>query len=229
MRRALAVSVLVMSENPWFSWSWVLDNADLLATRASQHLLLTLQAVAIAAAIAVPLALLLVRRRRLAGAVVGVSAVLYTVPSLALFAILAPILGIGRTPVLVGLVAYALLVLLRQTLAGLQSVDPAVLDAARGIGYGPVQVTVLVRLPAALPAVVSGLRLATVSTVALTTVGVIVGFGGLGQLMFEGFRNNFYRAEISAATLACLLLAFALDVTLWGAGRALTPWARRTA
>lgn len=218
-----------MPGNPWFSWTWVVDNADLLATRTWQHLLLTIEAVAIAAAIAVPLALVVVRRRRLAAAIVGVAAVVYTVPSLALFAILAPVMGIGRRPVLVGLVAYAMLVLLRQTLAGLQSVDPAVLDAARGVGYGPVQVTALVRLPAALPAVVSGLRLATVSTVALTTVGVIVGYGGLGQLMFEGFRNNYYRAEISAATIACLLLAFVLDVTLWGAGRALTPWTRRTA
>ncbi|ACZ30111.1 binding-protein-dependent transport systems inner membrane component [Xylanimonas cellulosilytica DSM 15894] len=207
----------------------MVDNADLLALRTWQHALLTLQAVAIAAAVAVPLALLVVRRRRLAAGIVGVAAVLYTVPSLALFAILAPVLGIGRTPVLVGLVAYALLVLLRQTLAGLQSVDPATLDAARGVGYGPTQVTVLVRLPAALPAVVSGLRLATVSTVALATVGVIVGYGGLGQLMFEGFTNNFYRAEISAATLACLLLAFVLDVALWATGRLLTPWARRPA
>ncbi len=218
-----------MPGNPWFDWSWVTANAEVLTLRTWQHLLLTLEAVAIAAAIAVPLALLVVRRRRLAAGIVGVAAVAYTVPSLALFAILAPVLGIGRTPVLVGLVVYALLVLLRQTLAGLQSVDPAVLDAARGVGYGPAQVTVLVRLPAALPAVVSGLRLATVSTVALTTVGVIVGYGGLGQLMFEGFRNNFHRAEISAATLACLLLAFVLDAALWATGRALTPWARRRA
>ncbi|WP_425954619.1 ABC transporter permease [Xylanimonas sp. McL0601] len=218
-----------MPGNPWFSWTWVVDNADLLATRTWQHLLLTLEAVAIAAVIAVPLALLVVRRRRVAGALVGSAAVLYTVPSLALFSILAPLLGIGRTPVLIGLVLYALLVLLRQTLAGLQSVDPAILDAARGLGYAPVQVTARVRLPAALPAVVSALRLATVSTVALVTVGVVVGYGGLGQLMFEGFRNNFYRAEISAATLACLLLALVLDVALWAGGRALTPWARRRA
>ncbi|RZS61503.1 ABC transporter permease subunit [Xylanimonas ulmi] len=218
-----------MPGNPWFRWSWVLDNSDLLATRAWQHLLLTIEAVAIAAAIALPLAVLVVRRRRLAAALVGVAAVVYTVPSLALFAILAPLLGIGRTPVLLGLVLYALLVLLRQTLAGLTALDPAVVEAARGLGYGPAQVTMRVRLPAALPAVVSGLRLATVSTVALVTVGVVVGYGGLGQLMFEGFRNNFYRAEISAATLACLLLAFALDAALWAAGRALTPWARRSA
>lgn len=216
-----------MPGNPWFSWQWIVANADLLATRTWQHAMVTVQAVAIAAAIAVPLALLVVRRRRLAGAVVGVAAVVYTVPSLALFAILAPLIGIGRTPVLIGLVLYALLVLLRQTLAGLQSVDPAALEAARGLGFGPVQTTWRVQFPAALPAVVSGLRLATVSTVALVTVGVIVGYGGLGQIMFQGFRNNFHRAEITAATLACLLLALLLDLTLWGLGRAITPWTRR--
>ena len=91
-----------MPGNPWFSWQWVIANADLLATRTLQHLLLTLEAVALAAALAVPLAVLVVRRRRLAGALVGAAAVVYTVPSLALFAILAPLLGIGRTPVLVG-------------------------------------------------------------------------------------------------------------------------------
>jgi osmoprotectant transport system permease protein len=215
-----------MPGNPWFSLEWVRANADVLATRTWQHLLLTLEAVAIAAAVAVPLALLVARRRRAAAAVVGTASVLYTVPSLALFAVLAPLLGIGRTPVLVGLVVYALLVILRQTLAGLQSVDPAALDAARGLGYGPAQVTLRVRLPAALPALVSGLRLATVTTVALVTVGVVVGYGGLGQLMFEGFRNNFHRAEITAATLACLLLALLLDTLLWAAGRAATPWLR---
>lgn len=216
-----------MPGNPWVSWTWVLDNAGLLGTRTWQHLLLTVEAVAIATAIALPVALLVVRRRRLAGALVGVASVVYTVPSLALFTILAPLLGIGRTPVLVGLVLYALLVLLRQTLAGLQSVDPAVLEAARGLGYGSWQTTWRVRLPAALPAVVSALRLATVSTVALVTVGVVVGYGGLGQLMFEGFRNNFHRAQITAATLACLLLALALDLVLRGLGRAVTPWTRR--
>lgn len=216
-----------MPGNPWFSWEWVRDNADVLAARGWQHAVLTVEAVAIAAAIAVPLALLAARRRRLAGLLVGTTAALYTVPSLALFAILAPLLGIGRTPVLVGVVMYALLVILRSTLAGLQGVDPAAVEAARGLGYGPVQVTALVRLPAALPSVVAGLRLATVSTVALVTVGVVVGYGGLGQLMFEGYRNNFHRAEISAATGACLLLALVLDVALWAAGRAATPWLRR--
>ncbi|MBE1877337.1 ABC transporter permease [Myceligenerans pegani] len=216
-----------MAANPWFSWTYVVENADTLWEHTVQHAVLTVEAVAIATVIAVPLGILVSRIRWLAGIVIGTAAVLYTVPSLALFAILAPLLGIGRTPVLIGLVAYALLVILRNTVAGLDAVDPAVLDAARGLGYGPGRVLVHVSLPNALPSVVAGLRLATVSTVAMVTVGVVVGYGGLGQLMFQGFRNNFYRAEIMAATLACVLLAVVLDVAIWAGGRALTPWRER--
>ncbi|GAB4083847.1 ABC transporter permease [Myceligenerans cantabricum] len=216
-----------MAANPWFSWTYVVENADTLWEHTAQHAVLTLQSVAVAAVIAVPLGILISRTRWLSGIVIGSAAVLYTVPSLALFAILAPLLGIGRTPVLIGLVAYALLVILRNTVAGLDGVDPAVLDAARGLGYSPARVLVHVSLPNALPSVIAGLRLATVSTVAMVTVGVVVGYGGLGQLMFQGFRNNFYRAEIMSATLACVLLAVVLDVAIWAGGRALTPWRER--
>lgn len=216
-----------MPGNPWFSWSYVVDNAPLLWERTVEHAGVTIEAVLISAAIAIPLGALASRFRWLSGPVLGTAAVMYTVPSLALFAILAPLLGIGRAPVLVGLVVYALLIILRNTVAGLASVDPAVVDAARGLGYGPVRLLVQVAMPSALPSIIAGLRLATVSTVALVTVGVVVGYGGLGQLMFQGFRNNFYRAEIMTATLATILLALVLDLGLWAAGRALTPWLRR--
>jgi osmoprotectant transport system permease protein len=218
------------AENPWLSWSYVADNADVVWERTTEHALITVEAVAIAALIAIPLGLLAVRVRWLAAPLLSGAAVLYTIPSLALFAILAPFMGIGRPPVLLGLVVYALLIILRNTVTGLDGVDPAAVDAARGLGLGPLQVLARVRLPNALPSIVAGLRLATVSTVALVTVGVVVGFGGLGQLMFQGFRNNFYRAEIMTATLACVLLALVLDLALWAAGRAMTPWQRgRTA
>ncbi|MGI5190167.1 ABC transporter permease [Promicromonospora sp. CA-289599] len=216
-----------MPGNPWFSWSYVIDNAPILWQRTVEHAGLTIEAVAISAAIAIPLGVLVSRFRWLSGPVVGTAAVMYTVPSLALFAILAPVLGIGRPPVLVGLVVYALLIILRNTVAGLATVDPAVLDAARGLGYGSGRLLVQVAMPSALPSIIAGLRLATVSSVALVTVGVVVGYGGLGQIMFQGFRNNSYRAEIMTATLATILLALVLDLALWAAGRALTPWLRR--
>ena len=154
------------------------------------------------------------RHRRLAGPILGVTGVLYTIPSLALFAILSPFTGTSRTTVLIGLVLYALLVLVRNTLVGLQAVPDDVRDAARGMGYGPTRLLWRVELPLALPAIMAGVRVATVSTVALVTVGVIVGTGGLGQLILAGFQNNFYRAEIMTSTVLTVALALALDLVL---------------
>jgi osmoprotectant transport system permease protein len=215
----------VGAPNPWFSWAYVEANRSDIATALEQHVWLTVQAVAIAVLIALPLALLAYRRPRLAGAVVGLSGVLYTIPSLALFAVLYPILRDRRTTVLVGLVMYALLVLVRAILVGLQGVDPAVTDAARGLGQGPARILFTVQLPNALPSVVAGLRLATVSTVALVTIGVVVGYGGLGQLMYRGF-TSLYRAEIVTATVLTLAVALVADLVLWLAGRLATPWLR---
>ena len=211
--------------NPWFSWSYVTANRADIVTALGQHVLLTVEAVAIAAAIALPLALFAYRHPRLSGIVVGLSGVLYTIPSLALFAVLYPVLRDRRTTVLVGLVTYALLVLVRNVLVGLRGVDPAVTDAARGLGQSPARTLFTVQLPNALPSVVVGLRLATVSTVALVTIGVVVGYGGLGQLMYRGF-TSLYRAEIVTATLLTLAIALVADVALWLAGRLATPWAR---
>lgn len=211
--------------NPWLSLDYVRANWGDISAALVQHASLTVQAVAIALAIALPLAVLARFWRRLEGPVIGTAGVLYTVPSLALFGLLAPITGIGRTTVLIALVAYSMLILVRNAVVGLRSVPPEVRDAARGQGYGPLRLLLGVELPIALPAIVVGVRLATVSTVALVTVGVVVGYGGLGQLMFRGLASN-YRAEVLTATLLCLALAFVADVALWLAGRALTPWSR---
>ncbi len=211
--------------NPWFSWAYVEANWADIGEALGQHVSLTLQAVAVAALLALPLAVLAHGRPRLAGPVLGLTGVLYTIPSLALFALLYPALRDRRTTVLVGLVMYALLVLVRNVLVGLQGVDPAVVDAARGLGLGRVRTLLTVQLPNALPAVVTGLRLATVTTVALATIGVVVGYGGLGQLMYRGFASQ-YRAEIVTATVLTLGLALAADAALWLLGRLATPWAR---
>jgi len=223
-----ASSVLAVTSappNPWLSWSYVQNNQADILTALSQHVTLTVEAIAIAFALALPFAALAYLRPRLAGPVLGVAGVLYTIPSLALFALLAPFTGIGRTTVLIGLVAYAMLVLIRNILVGLQGVDPEIRDAARGLGYGRFRMLATVELPNALPSIVAGLRLATVTTVALVTIGVIVGFGGLGQLMFRGFQSN-YRAEVLTATLLCLAIALVADLLLAAAGRLATPWTR---
>jgi len=211
--------------NPWLSWDYVQNNWGDISDALVQHVSLTVQAVLIAFVIALPLAVLAHGRPRLAGPVLGLAGVLYTIPSLALFAILAPFTGIGRTTVLIGLVAYAMLVLVRNILVGLQGVDAEIRDAARGLGYGRTRMLLTVELPNALPSIVVGLRLATVTTVALVTIGVVVGFGGLGQLMFRGFNSN-YRAEIMTATLLCLAIALVADLLLAVAGRLATPWTR---
>ena len=213
------------ADNPWLSWNYVQSNQSDILAALGQHVGLTLQAVAIALLIAFPLAVLAHSRPRLAGPILGFSGALYTIPSLALFAILYPILRDRRLTVLIGLVIYAMLVLVRNILVGLQGVDPAVTDAARGLGYGPSRLLLTVELPNALPSVIAGVRLATVSTVALVTIGVIVGYGGLGQLMFRGFRS-LYHAEILTATLLTVGIALVADVALWGAGRLATPWVK---
>ncbi|WP_018731409.1 ABC transporter permease [Salinispora oceanensis] len=213
--------------NPWFSWQYVRDNSDTILTALREHTSLTVRAVLIAVLIAVPLAVAAYWFRALAGPILAVTGVLYTIPSLALFAFLAPYLGIGVVTVLTVVVLYALLVIVRNALAGLTQVPPEVREAAEGMGYGRWGRLFRIDLPLALPGILTGLRLATVSTVALVTVGVVVGRGGLGQLIFAGFQNNFYKAQIMTGTLLCVLLALVFDLALAGAGRLLTPWLRR--
>ncbi|GIG85236.1 ABC transporter permease [Plantactinospora endophytica] len=213
--------------NPWFSWDYVQGNSETILAALREHAALTAQAVLIAALVAIPLAVLAYWFRPLTGPILALSGVLYTIPSLALFAFVAPYLGTGTATVLLGLVLYALLLIIRNVLAGLNQVPAEVRDAAQGMGYGRFARLLRIDLPLALPGIFTGLRLATVSTVALVTVGVLVGHGGLGQLILGGFRNNFFKAEIMTGTLLCVLLALVLDLLLAGLARLLTPWARR--
>ena len=212
--------------NPWFTWSYVRDNSGDLQRALEEHLLLTVETILIGLVIAFPLALLAHRFRRLAGPVLGATGVLYTIPSLALFAFLAPYTGLTKRTVLIGLVMYALLILVRNILAGLDGVPDDVREAAQGMGYGRARMLWRIELPVAAPAIMAGVRVATVSTVALVTVGVIVGYGGLGGLILRGFQNNFYRAEIVTASLLTIALGLTLDLLLAGVTRALTPWSR---
>ena len=212
--------------NPWFDPSYVIDNWSAIVGYLGEHIRLTVAAVVLGVILALPLALLARRSRFLAGPVLALSTIIYTIPSLAMFAFIFPFTGLSSTTVLIGLVAYTLVILVRNFLAGLQGVPADVREAARGMGYGSVRMLVQVDLPLALPSFMAGLRIATVSTVALTTVGVLVGHGGLGQLIIGGFNANFYRAEIVTGALGCVLLALLADLLLAGMERLLTPWAR---
>ncbi len=222
---SLPVLAYADSGNPWFSWQFLQQNTDAVLAGLREHIQLTAEAVLLATLVSIPLAVLAYWFRRLTGPILAFTGVLYTVPSLALFALLAPFVGVGQATVLIGLVTYALLVIVRNTVAGLSQVPDAVRDAARGMGYGRFGQLWRIDLPLALPGILTGVRLATVSSVALVTVGVIVGHGGLGEFLTIGFRAG-YKAEVMTATIIIFLLGLALDLVLAAFGRLLTPWAR---
>jgi osmoprotectant transport system permease protein len=208
----------------------VRDNSDTILAALREHTWLTARAVVIAALVALPLAVLAYWFRGLAAPILTSAGVLYTIPSLAQLAFLAPFLGTGRITVVVALVVYALLVIVRNALTGLLQVPSEVREAATAMGYGRAARLWRVELPLALPGILVGLRLATVSTVALVTVGAIVGsHGALGSLILSGFRNNFYKAQIATAAILCVALAVVFDLLLIWLSRALTPWSRRRA
>jgi osmoprotectant transport system permease protein len=213
--------------NPWISVDYVRENSDALLAATRQHLELVGLSVSFGLLIAIPLALLVRGHSRSEALLLGATGVIYTIPSLALFAVLAPITGLTVKTVVIGLTGYTLLVIVRNVLAGLAGVPEEVREAARGMGMGRSRLLLRVELPLALPTILAGVRVATVSTVALATVGVVVSNGGLGQLIFEGLNNNLYRAEIFTATVLCVLLAAVADLLLLGLEKLLTPWTRR--
>lgn len=212
--------------NPWFSWDYVVNAHDVLISALLEHIFITIVVVSIASALAIPLGLVAVRWRFLATPMLIVAGVLYTIPSLALIVGLWPIFGLSVTTVIVALTLYSILVILRNTIIGLQGVPPDVMLAARGMGYGSWGCLTRVALPIATPAIIAGMKLATVSTVGLVMVGALVGHGGLGSVVLNGFTNNFYRAPIVLGTLLTVLLAFGLEYVLTRAQRGLTPWTR---
>jgi osmoprotectant transport system permease protein len=215
--------------NPWFSWSYVQDNAETIRTALVEHVVFTVEAMIIATVLGVGLAVLAYWVRPLATPILASTSVLYTIPSLGLLAIAGPLMPTLRSAVVLALVIYALLVIVRSTLTALLQVPPEVRDAATGMGYGRLARLWRVELPLSLPGLLTGVRLATVSTVALVTVGAIVGNGALGSLLMSGFRNNFYKAQITTAALLCVALALVLDLVLLLIGRLLTPWRARRA
>jgi osmoprotectant transport system permease protein len=213
--------------NPWFSWEYVRQNIDTLMTALQQHVNLTLAAVALSTLIGIPLAVLAFKVRWLTATVLSLSSILYTIPSLALFALLIAATGLGFDTALIGVTIYGLLAIVRNALIGLRQVPPDAREAAVGMGYGAFGLLWRVELPLALPSILTGIRIATVSTVALVTVGAVVSYGGFGTVILNGFSSNFYKPPIMTGTIACLLLAFAFDLLLLGTGKLVMPWTRR--
>ena len=216
-----------MSEGaPFFRLDWVVDNLAMLVQRTAEHVALTLVAVVVGCLIAFPVTLLIHRRRRLIGPVLGFAGILYAIPSLALFAVLIPLTGIGTLTAEVALVSYTLLILVRNGLAGLDGVPDDVLEAATGMGHTTSQRLWRVQLPLATPVIVAGIRIATVTTIGLVAVTALIGQGGLGFVIITIGINRFFPTAIVVGVGLSVLLAVVADRGLVLAERALTPWAR---
>ena len=212
-------------DNSWLCGQYWSDYRPELTDATVQHLWITVVSVLLGLALAVPLALLARRNPAIESMVVGGTTIIYTIPSLALFSLLLPVTGLSATTVIIGLALYSLTILVRNVLTGLRAVPADVVESARGVGFSDARLLTRVELPLALPVIMAGLRVATVSTVALVTVGSIVSYGGLGNLMLRAVNTQF-KAQILAASVLVVLLAVLLDLVLVAVQRLLTPWTR---
>jgi osmoprotectant transport system permease protein len=190
------------------------------------HVVLTVIAVGVGFAISLAFSLLIYRDRRFYAPIAGFSGILYTIPSLALFAFLVPVTGLSLLTAEIGLVSYTLLILTRSIVGGLDAVPRDITEAADGMGYSRASRLLRVDLPLAVPLIVAGLRVATVTTIGLVMVTALIGEGGLGQLMLRGFSFRNYAAVYAGAAITVGLAVIA-DLGLSLIGRFATPWVRR--
>jgi osmoprotectant transport system permease protein len=217
--------------NEWICPAYVRSRRDEILAALGEHVYITVVSLVVGTLVAFGLALAARRWRQLQGVVLGTSTMLYTIPSLAMFSLLLPIVaGLGlaalsATTVIIGLVLYSLTILVRGILAGLAAIPADVREAAVGMGYSARRLLWRVELPLALPTIFAALRVAAVSTVALTTVGVLVQHGGLGNLIGRGVSSSF-RPEVLTASVLCVVLAIVADLLLVGTERVLIPWRR---
>jgi osmoprotectant transport system permease protein len=212
--------------NGQFCWAWFKDHwGDLFWPRVVEHIELTLIAVGIGFVIAMITALIAYRWEWFDTPAVGIYAFLYTIPSLAFFQLMVPFTGLTRLSAEIALVSYTLLILFRNIVTGLREVPPDALEAAQAMGLTRRQTLLRIELPLALPAIMAGLRIATVTTISLATVAAFIGVGGLGQPIFNAIREGFKTQFLAAGVLA-VLLALITDAVLVVIQRLLTPWAR---
>jgi osmoprotectant transport system permease protein len=215
---------------PLVDVAWILDHLDDVWLRIVQHLQLTILPLLIGIVISLLLAIWAVRRPRVYGPVTAITGLLYTIPSLAAFAVLRPITGLSILTALIPLTTYTLLILFRAFAAGFTAVPAEILEAAEGMGYTRRQRLFRVELPLAVPLMISGVRLASVTTIGLATIASVLGdsFGGLGQLITEGIQNFFPTKYLLGAALS-VLLAFGADFLFVRFERIVTPWAHARA
>ena len=193
--------------------TWFLRNWDQVAVALGQHVMIALTALVIAFAIALPVGIVAARRARVYAFAITVAGFLYTIPTLAFLALLIPLVGLGRTNAIVAMVAFSLVVLIRNVATGIRGVAPDVVDAARGMGMSARQVLLRIELPLASPVIVAGLRVAAVTVISVTVVAAYVNAGGRGTLIFNGIAGDHAPKIWSGALTACAL-AVAVDGAL---------------
>lgn len=214
-------------DRPFLDWEWIVRNLDEIWRRTVEHVLLTGVAVGIGLVLSIGLVALALRWPRLYRPILAFSGILYTIPSLALFALLLAFLPLGFVTAEVALISYTVLILFRNGYAGITGVPAAITEAADGMGYTPVQRFVRVELPMALPVILAGVRIATVTVVGLVTVTALLGQGGYGFFILDGFRRSIvFPTEIVVGTVLSAVLAAGLDLGILGLERTLTPWRR---
>jgi osmoprotectant transport system permease protein len=217
--------ILGQTEEPLIRWQWIADHTDELRHLLWQHVTLTVIAVVVGFLLSLPLSLIAVRWRWTFGGLTGFAGALYAIPSVALFAILLPITGLEYRTAEIALVSYTLLILIGNMVAGFEGVPPDAREAATGMGYPPWRRFFQVDLPLATPAIIAGLRVATVTTVGLVTVTALIGLGGFGSLINEGLSRSFPTQVIVGSVLS-VVLAVAFDLLFVLVERLTTPWTR---
>jgi osmoprotectant transport system permease protein len=207
-------------------WSWVNDHTTEIWQRVEEHLQLVGWSLLWGLVLALPLAVLAHRFRAWRGPALSVTGILYTIPSIAAFSLLLPYTGLSQSTVIIPLTTYTLLILVRNVLAGLDGVPGDVLEAAHGMGYSSRRELFAVELPLAVPAIMAGLRIAAVTLIGLVPIAAIVGQGGLGTLMLDGFKRDF-QTPLTVGTVLVVLIAVVVDALLLLVQRLVTPWDRR--
>ena len=217
----------MLTAQAFFQWSYVSGQWGQISSDLLQHIALSLLSLGLGLVLSQPLALLAWRFRLFRTPVVGLASALYVIPSLALFAILGPLTGyVASYPTaLIALVGYTLLILIVNTMAGLNAVSPDTREVATALGYSPGARLLRVDLPLALPYVFAGIRVASATVIGLVTVTALIGLGGLGQQITYGFNIDFYTPIIVGLVLS-VLLAAVCDLLLVGMERLLVPWKR---
>ncbi len=215
--------------NPWFGTQFFksASQQQLYIHGVEEHISLTAISVIIGLVVAFGAALLIRRLPTVEGLMVGASDAIYAVPSIALFSLLLPFTGLSVVGPIIGLALYTQLILIRSILDGLRSVSSDAIEAANGIGYSPTRRMFRVEIPLALPVILSGVRVATVSTVGLLTVAFALSHGGLGEVLTLGYSNNLYKQQVVDAVIGIVIIAVGFDAIIQLIARLTTPWARR--